>query len=114
MKILSFIVLTLVFGASDVFAQAAAQPDTASRFMSMIPMFIMVFFIFYILVLRPQDKKLKEQNALISSLQKSDNVVTSSGIIGRVVAIEEKHITLEVSPNVKIQFEKEYIVKKAG
>ncbi len=99
---------------TTLFAQAgtSATPPAGQVFSSMLPMFAMVFIIFYFLVFKPQQKKLKDQQALITSLKKGESVVTSSGIIGRVASVEENHVTIEIATNVKVKVEKAHIVKR--
>lgn len=96
--------------AQDVSAEA--PPAGAAVLVRMIPMFIMVFAIYYLMVLRPQEKKFRSQKALIDNLKKGDGVVTDSGLLGRVAGIEKDHILLEVSQNVRIKVEPSHISKR--
>jgi len=75
-------------------------------------MFIIVGAIFWFLVLKPQQDKLKAQQNLLSALKKGDAVVTSSGIIGRVAAVEKDHILVEIANNVRVKFEPSHIARK--
>ena len=100
--------------SSTAFAQAvppAEQPGIMQILQSMLPMFAMVFMIFYLLVFKPQQKKLKEHQTLMETLKKGDSVVTSSGIIGRVAGVEKDHILVEIATNVRVKFERSHIVK---
>lgn len=72
-----------------------------------------VFLIFYFLVIRPQQKQQKERLAMITSLQKGDSVITTSGIYAKIVDTSDKTITLEIAPNVKIKCDREAVSKKA-
>ena len=88
------------------------QPPTfASSFAEMAPMFGIVFFIFYFMVVKPQQTKQRQQDELIKNLAKGASVITSSGIIGRVAGIEKDYILLELAPNVKVRFQSSHIVK---
>ncbi|MBX7137345.1 MAG: preprotein translocase subunit YajC [Oligoflexia bacterium] len=104
----------------DLFAQAAAPGAGAppvgfsDMLARMLPMFAMVFFIFYFMVLRPQNKKMLDHKALIESLKKGDAVVTSGGMIGRVAAIENDAISVEIANNVKVKFEAAHIARRLG
>lgn len=75
------------------------QPSTADAFQSAwsgaIPM-VLVFVVFYFLLIRPQDKKRREQEKLIESVKKGETIVTNSGIFGKVVDIDQKEGTLNV------------------
>ena len=93
-------------------AGAAPQPTGWQKLIAMIPMFVMVFFIFFIMVHLPEQKEAKAHADLMEGLNKGDQVVTSSGVIARVAGIEKEYILLEVSNNVKIKVEKEHVKKK--
>ncbi|MCS7229900.1 MAG: preprotein translocase subunit YajC [Candidatus Kryptonium sp.] len=83
-----------------------AQPDATSSLISTIIMFVAIFLIFYFLIIRPQQKRAKEHQKLIESLKKGDKVITSSGIHGKVVGLDDRTVLLEVDEGVKIKFEK--------
>jgi preprotein translocase subunit YajC len=67
---------------------------------------VLIFVIFYFLLIRPQQKRQKEHRMLLDSLRKGDRVVTSSGMFGTIVGINEKEniVVLKVGENVKIEF----------
>lgn len=83
-----------------------AQPDATSSLISTIIMFVAIFLIFYFLIIRPQQKRAKEHQKLLASLKKGDKVITSSGIHGKVVGLDDRTVLLEVDDGVKIKFEK--------
>ena len=107
-----------LLNATQAFAQAAVpagpppQPTFAELFPKMIPMFVMVFAVFYLFVIKPQQSKVKEQTKLLEGLKKGETVVTSGGIIGRVASVETDHILVEIATNVKIKVEKSSIFRK--
>ena len=70
---------------------------------------LLVFVVFYMLLIRPQQKKVKEHQALLGQLKKNDEVVTSGGIYGKVVALTDTVVTLEVAPNVRIRINRPQI-----
>jgi preprotein translocase subunit YajC len=84
------------------FAQTAQAPSGPSTLVSLAPL-ILVFVIFYFLLIRPQQKKAKEHRELLEKLKKNDEVMTSGGIYGKVIALSDTVITLEVAPNVRIR-----------
>lgn len=95
------------------FAQDAAPvANPGVRLMGMLPMFVIVFAIFYFMVLRPQNQRLQAHKKLLEELKKGQTVTTSSGMQGKVFAIEEDFVTLEVASNVRVKFEKDHISKK--
>lgn len=68
--------------------------------------FALIFVIFYFMILRPQQKRAKERQKLLESLKKGDKVVTSGGLHGKIVNVDEKTILLDVGDNVKLKFER--------
>ena len=71
---------------------------------------ILIFFIFYFFLIRPQQKKVKEHKAMVESLKRGDKVVTSGGITGRVERlIDNDKVEVEIAENVKVE-----IVKSTG
>lgn len=101
--------------ASQVFAPAPANAQQAPTFMqsltSMLPMLAICYFIFYFLVLRPQETKAKKHKELLDSIKRGDSVVTTGGLIGRVSGVEKGIVVLEIAPNVKIKVEQAHIAR---
>ncbi len=79
-----------------------------SAITSMVPLVIM-FAIFYFLLIRPQQKKAKEHKALLEALKKGDQVVTAGGMHGKVSAVDDNVVTIEVANGVNIKFNKGHI-----
>ena len=71
--------------------------------------FAAIFAIFYFLLIRPQQKQKRERGALLSAVKKGDRVVTTSGMHGTVVGLDEHTVTLKVSDQVKLQFDRSAI-----
>lgn len=95
---------------------AAPQGDAAgqaSPWSSLIMLAIM-FAIFYFLLIRPQQKRVKEHQTMLANLQKGTDVVTNGGIIGKVTNIADDTVTLQVADNVKIKFQKSAIQQVLG
>ncbi|GAB4011174.1 preprotein translocase subunit YajC [Spirosoma sp. KCTC 42546] len=69
--------------------------------------------IFYFFMIRPQQKKQKDQKSFIENLKKGDNVVTIGGLHGKIASVEGTTITLEVDRGVKMTFEKTSISREA-
>jgi len=80
----------------------------ASAFMNIVPL-IFMFAIFYFLLIRPQQKKAKEHKALLESLKKGDKVVTAGGMHGKVTALDDKIVTLEIANGVNVKYNKGFI-----
>jgi preprotein translocase subunit YajC len=71
---------------------------------SLVPL-VLVFLIMYFLLIRPQQKKLKEHQAMVAALRRGDQVVTSGGIVGRVTRVKdnENEVEVEIAPNVNVR-----------
>ena len=71
---------------------------------SLVPL-ILVFGIMYFLLIRPQQRKLKEHQAMVAALRRGDQVVTGGGLIGRVTRVKEgeNEIEVEIAPNVNVR-----------
>ncbi|MEI8233461.1 MAG: preprotein translocase subunit YajC [Verrucomicrobiota bacterium] len=85
-------------------ADAAAQPQAPNSFFFL--QLLALGAIFYFLLIRPQQKRQKEQAALIASVKTGDKVVTGSGIHGIVANVKETTVLVKVADNVKIEFDK--------
>ncbi len=79
-----------------------------SGFTSFIPL-IFMFAIFYLLLIRPQQKKAKEHKALLEALKKGDQIITAGGIHGKITAVDENVVTLEIATGINIKINKGYI-----
>ena len=77
-------------------------------------MLAVMFVIFYFLLIRPQQKKLKEQQAMLDKLERGNEVITSSGIYGKITAISDTTVTLQVADNVRIKFSKSSVATVTG
>lgn len=91
------------------------QPAAPAGPQGMLGMFVpmaVVFAIFYFLILRPQKKRDQQHQALVTALQKGDEVVTQSGVFGKIAGITDKVITLEIAQNVKIKVLKTTVLQK--
>lgn len=91
------------FFISDAMAAGEAAPQGGG--LQLILMIGLFFGIMYFMIIRPQSKRAKEHASLIDSLGKGDEVVTSGGVLGKVVKLGENFIELKVSEtsNIKIQ-----------
>ena len=72
-------------------------------------MFGAIFAIFYFMIIRPQQKRAKEREKLLSNIEKGDKIITSGGVHATIVCIEEKTVLIEIAPNVKIKIERSAI-----
>jgi len=91
-------------------AKAANEPNALTSFLPM----ILVFGIFYFLMIRPQARKAKDEQALLSNLGKGEEIFTKSGMFGTITGITDKVITLEVAEGTKIKVLRSQIGGKAA
>jgi preprotein translocase subunit YajC len=80
---------------------------------SFLPFMLMIAFLFYFLLLRPMRRQEQERQALLTKLKKNDEVITTGGIYGTVVAVSEKEdeITVKVADNVRIRMTKSAVAR---
>ncbi len=97
--------------ASTAHAQAAGAPAAgqAPWFMQIVPM-VLIFAVFYFLLIVPQRNQKKKHVEFLTKLKRGDEVLTASGIFGRVEGITDRFITLEVANDVKIKILKTQIM----
>ena len=92
--------------ATPAFAQSAAPAGTG--FGSFVPL-ILIFIIMYFLMIRPQQKKMKEHRAMVEGLRKGDQVVTQGGLIGKVTKVVDDEAEIEIASGVKVKAIKQTI-----
>jgi preprotein translocase subunit YajC len=76
---------------------------------STVIMFGAIFAIFYFMIIRPQKKRAKEREKLLSNIEKGDKIITSGGVHATIVGLEEKTVLIEIAPNVKVKVERSAI-----
>jgi len=92
---------------SDAFAQAAGAPaptgDLATGIIGNFLPIVLIFVVFYFLLIRPQQKRLKAHQEMIGAVKRGDVVVTSGGLIGKVRAVQDDELRVELAPNVEVR-----------
>ena len=76
--------------------------------MSFLP-FIIIFVLFYFMLIRPQMKQAKEHRAMLDALKTGDEIVTTTGILGKIIKLNAQFLTIEVATNVEIKIQKQTI-----
>ncbi len=89
-------------------APAQAGAEAPNPIMQFIPL-ILIFVIFYFMLIRPQQKRMKEHKAMLDSVKRGDEVVTSGGLIGRVTEVKDDEISVEIAKDVKIRVRRDAI-----
>ena len=87
-----------------------AQPQQQGGGYAGLIMIALIFVVFWLFFIRPQNKKQKEEQKFREALQKGDDVVTAGGIHGKIVDVKETTVLLSVDTNVKIEVEKSMIM----
>lgn len=95
-----------MFLISDALAEGGAPPGGGYE---MIVMIVMFFAIMYFMIIRPQQKRAKDHQKLITSLSKGDEVVTSGGMLGKILKVGENSVQVEISEGVAIKLQKSSI-----
>lgn len=90
-------------------AEAVAQADGAAPQSAGIMQFVLLgglFVFMYFVIIRPQRKRQKEHQELVNRLNKGDEVVLTSGMLGKIVSVDETYISIEATDNVVLKFQK--------
>ncbi len=85
-----------MFLISDAYAQAAGAAATPGFSIEQMALPALMIVAFYFLLIRPQQKRAKEQKAMMESMKSGDEVLTTGGLLGKVVKVAEQYVTLEV------------------
>lgn len=93
------------FFVSQAHAQAAGAPAGNSPVVSLIFM-VGLFIFFYFIAIRPQRKRQKEHDDLVANLQKGDEVVMTSGLLGKVTKLEGDYLVLAATDNTELKFQR--------
>jgi len=89
-------------------AQEAA-PASSGGEMFQIFFLVGLFVLFYVIAIRPQRKRQKEHAAMVAALEKGNEVVTSSGILGKITSLEDDFVVLRVADNVELKLQRSYV-----
>lgn len=94
------------FFINDAMAAASATPGAQSDGTFSLVMFAVVGILFYVMLIRPQNKRAKQLRDLISKLKKGDEVVTSSGILAKISSIDDQFIKATIAEGVEISLQR--------
>ena len=104
------VVIVLFSACGQPPADAQGGPMTAFQFFSgTIYFFLRAFLCYWMLVLRPNEVEEKKREEFLKNLQKGTEVITSSGIIAKVISVKPEYISLEIAPNTKIKIKPEHV-----
>jgi preprotein translocase subunit YajC len=97
-----------LFIASAHAQEAGGNPQGLPEWIQ-VPFLIGLFVLFYFIAIRPQRKRQKEHAEMVSQLNKGDEVVTSSGILGKVTGLDDNYMVLNVAPTVEMKFQRVHL-----
>jgi preprotein translocase subunit YajC len=89
---------------------AASGGDMQSSLMSMLPLLLM-FVVLYFVMIRPQMKKQKEHRAMLEALAKGDEIVTAGGLVGRVSAMGDSYLSVELAEGTVVQLQRQAVTQ---
>ncbi len=90
---------------SPAYAQASGAGG-GDVFVSLLPL-VLIFIVFYFLLIRPQQQKMKQHRAMLEALKKGDQVVTGGGIVGKITRVDaDGMVMVEIAPNVQVKIVK--------
>ena len=81
---------------------ASAAPGASSLLINILPL-ILIFAVFWLLLIRPQQKRMKEHREMVANLRRGDVVVTGGGMIGKIVKLQDQEVTVELAENVRVR-----------
>ena len=88
---------------TPAYAQAAGDAGTAGLLSSLVP-FVLIFVIMWFMLIRPQQKKVKEHRAMVEGLRRGDQVITAGGLIGKVAKVKDDgEIDVEIAEGIKVR-----------
>ena len=88
---------------TPAFAQASPLFGGDSMFVQLLP-FVLIFVIMYFLILRPQQKRAKDHQAVVKNLRRGDTVITSGGLVGKVTkVVDDDQIEVEIADDVRVR-----------
>ena len=99
-----------IFPVTEAYAQNGPPPGVAG-IASLVPL-LLIGAVFYFLLIRPQQKRMKEHREMLTKLNKGDHVATSGGLHGRISSVGEDTVTMEIAEGVKVKVTKDAVVAR--
>jgi preprotein translocase subunit YajC len=81
---------------------AAGANSSAGFFVSIMPL-LLIFAVFYFLLIRPQQKRMKAHQAKIAAVQKNDEVITGGGLVGKAVKVDDQYVEVELAAGMRVK-----------
>lgn len=88
---------------SPAYAQGAGAPGGADFLIQLLP-FVAIFLIIYLLIIRPQQRRVKEHQEMVSGVRRGDTIVTSGGLVGKISKlIDDREVQVEIADGVRVR-----------
>lgn len=100
-----------MFFIQQAHAQAAGAQQGSAGGMFNLVLMIAIFGVMWFLMIRPQQKRAKEQREMVAALKKGDEVMTNGGLMGRIVNLNEQAIDVEIAKNTVVRFQRNFVVQ---
>ncbi len=94
---------------SNAYAQAASSAFSMDNISGFLPI-VLMFVVLYFLMIRPQQKKQKEQRDMVQALSEGDEIVTSGGLMGTVSKVAENHVAMQMASGAEVYVQKSAVV----
>ncbi len=91
-----------------ILSAAAGGAGGSAFFVQLFPL-LLIFVVFYMFLIRPQQKRAKEHEAKINAVQKNDDVITGGGLMGKVTKVADEYVEVEIASNVRVKVVKSTI-----
>ena len=88
--------------------------DAGGGMISTLIMFVLIIGIFWLMILRPQQKRQKERQKLLEALKKGDRVITAGGLHGTIAGLDDKTVLVQVAETVKLKFDRSAVTTIVG
>ncbi len=88
---------------TPAFAQTTSAGGGTTAMIAQIAPLVLIFAVFYFLLIRPQQKRVKEQRAKLDAVKKGDQVITGGGLVGKVVRVDEVYVDVELGQGIKVK-----------
>ncbi len=96
------------FFISDALAAAAGPATQPNMIVQLLPL-VLIFAVFWFLIIRPQTKRAKQHREMVAALKAGDEIVTQGGLLGRVVAVNDAFLTVEIANQVQVRVQRHMV-----
>lgn len=111
MRLCKFVMLLPALMINNVLAAGPATIGGQAGILNMLPMMLGIIVLFYFMIIRPQKKRAEEQRKLMEAVNIDDDVLTSGGLYGKITAVADDILTVEIANNVRIKLQRQSIAK---